>query len=75
MFKVGDRVVCNPRSAVANRLSELRGVVVHISGAKIGVDWGEDVDGHTCEHRCKPGFGWYVNNTDLRKVIVFKGNK
>lgn len=75
MFKVGDRVICNSTLDDADKVFGLSGSVVHISGVRVGVNWDEDIDGHTCGQRCKPGFGWYVNNTALRKAIVFKGNK
>lgn len=75
MFKVGDKVVCNSTVGDAYKVFELRGIVVHIVGVRVGVDWGEYVGGHDCDRRCTPGFGWYVDYTDLRKVIVFKGNK
>lgn len=75
MFKVGDRVKGSSMLGDAAKVFGLSGSVVHISGVRVGVNWDEDIDGHTCGQRYKPGFGWYVNNTDLRKAIVFKGNK
>lgn len=74
-FKVGDVVVCNSILDDAERVFGLRGVVVHISGTRVGVNWAKDIDGHTCGQRCPNRYGWYVNNTDLKKPATFKGNK
>lgn len=74
-FRVGDVVVCNSTLRDAERVFGLRGVVVHISGTSVGVNWAKDIDGHNCGQRCPDQYGWYVNNTDLKKLATFKGNK
>ena len=74
-LKVGDRVVCNSTLGDAERVYGLSGVVVHISGVRVGVKWSRDIDGHTCGQRCPVQYGWYVNKTDLKKLVAFKGNK
>ena len=40
----------------------------HINYDQVRVDWGRDVDGHSCGGWCKPGNGWNVNPDQIQLV-------
>lgn len=73
-FKVGDKVTCTAATVDAYAVFGLSGVVVHINGNRIGVDWDGFGGGHTCGNRCQHGRGWYVYSSILKKLQTFKGN-
>lgn len=73
-FKVGDKVTCATSTGDAYAVFGLSGVVVHINGNRIGVDWDGFGGGHTCGNCCQNGRGWYVSPDTLKKLQTFKGN-
>ena len=73
-FKAGDKVTCATPTGDACAVFGLSGVVVHINGNKIGVDWDGLGEGHTCGNRCQQGRGWCVSLGTLKKLQTFKGN-
>lgn len=73
-FKAGDRVTCTKSAGDAYAVFGLSGVVVHISGDRVGVAWDGFGGGHTCWNRCQHGRGWYVEPGTLKKLQTFKGN-
>lgn len=73
-FKEGDKVTCTKSAGDAYAVFGLSGVVVHINGNRIGVDWDGLGEGHTCGDRCQQGRGWYVYSSTLKKLQTFKGN-
>ena len=40
----------------------------HINSGQVRVDWGRDVDGHSCGGWCKSGNGWNVNPDQIQLV-------
>ena len=73
-FKVWDKVTCTAATWDAYAVFRLSGVVVHINGNRIGVDWDGFGEGHTCGNRCQANCGWYVDSSTLKKLQTFKGN-
>ena len=73
-FKVGDKVTCTAATGDAYAVFRRSGVVVHINGNRLGVDWDGFGEGHTCGNRCPQGRGWYVSLGTLKKLQTFKGN-
>lgn len=70
-FNIGDRVkadINNPSGNMKIRVGD-HGTVRDISdtGSIIGVEWDNDVDGHTCRGACEHGHGWqmYYNEISL----------
>ena len=70
MFKIGDRVVLvdkKPPGACDNRfLNEgYCGTVVNLNDALdhnwVGVQWDDEIFGHSCGGFAKDGFGWNVH--------------
>ena len=42
------------------------GIVVHLEGGDVGVDWGKDISGFSLGGMCTPGHGWWHHPDDLR---------
>lgn len=67
-FKIGDRVVCigimsnNPKTKGAHG----RVVADDCYMERLGVEFDEYIEGHTCADRAKSGHGWYVDPGLLR---------
>ena len=82
MFKVGDRVRAAGNSEDAGYVTGLTGVVVvdyntdGCNGGRLyGVEWAGLYVGHSCVGYAKNGGGWNLEEQDLVKSPVFKGNK
>lgn len=73
-FKEGDKVTCTTPTGDACAVFGLSGVVVHVTGDRVGVAWDVYSDGHTCGNRCQTNCGWYVSDFTLKKLQTFKGN-
>ena len=80
-FKIGDRVRCL-EAVDGNRLvNGLAGVVKIVEGGLIGVDFRQDVEGHSLvggeemEGHAAPGEGWWCYPESLRKVNTQMVNK
>ena len=71
-FKLGDKVVLIVDSYNIRLEKESIGIIVEeedietMSEGYIGVDWGKNVQGHTCNRNCKDGNGWRVPAKDLK---------
>ena len=82
MFKVGDRVRAVGDSRDAAYVAGLSGVVVidynriGADGGKLfGVEFNGFLGGHSCSGTAKGECGWNLEEQDLVKSPVFKGNK
>lgn len=66
-FKVGDRVVCIDDKDYIKRLIGKHGRVVSVDddALPIGVEFDEDIYGHSCDERAKGGHGWYFKTNEL----------
>lgn len=58
-FKLGDKVRCI-RSDKYRKLDGKFGTVVEVSGAIVGVEFDEEIDGHTLGGLVRMGHGWYL---------------
>lgn len=68
-YSVGDRVqaIVNHPDNNSSILAEDTGTVCNISAvSSIGVEWDKPVSGgHSCDHTCEDGFGWYVDKDEI----------
>ncbi len=78
-FKLGDTVKCTCAYSGNENIKDQIGTVCHIySESEYGVDFGKDVEGHTCVGKCIDGHGWaiparYLEYVTLKntKVIIY----
>lgn len=82
MFKVGDRVRVVGDSEDAGYVAGLSGVVVidynrigENGGKLFGVEFNGFLGGHSCSGTANGACGWNLEEQDLVKSPVFKGNK
>ena len=49
------------------------GIVVEIIGFNnlIGIDWGKNIDGHTCDGTCTDTYGWRVSCQSIKIINKF----
>lgn len=71
-FNIGDRVKAdcnNPNMNSVIRAGD-QGTVREIldDGFVIGVEWDNDVNGHTCGEICEHGYGWRVFDNEISLV-------
>jgi hypothetical protein len=59
-FKIGDKV-----KILKNSKKEIRchqeAIIVDIDEHGSYLDFGKDIGGHSCNHKCKDGYGWYFS--------------
>ena len=67
-FKIGDRVKC---IGIPARGYGKVGTVRQIK-ENVGVEFDEDIDGHTLDGCCKDGHGWWVGSSHLELVTESK---
>lgn len=70
-FKVGDLVEVLEEGFLDDVKVGATGVVVDINKdypSYVGVDFGEDIDGHSCNEHCANKQGWYINEDHLKVV-------
>lgn len=68
-FKIGDRVKCTQAYSGNLRVKNARGTVKIVNDQQIGVEFDEDVGGHTLNKyapQAKPGRGWYCSPEVLK---------
>lgn len=74
-FKLGDRVKCTCAYSGNECVKDQIGTVCHIySESEYGIDFGKDVEGHTCVGKCIDGHGWAIPARYLEGVS-FKNTK
>lgn len=66
-LKIGDKVRCI-RSDKYRNLDGKIGTVVEVAGYIIGVDFDEDIDGHTLGGNARMGHGWYMPSYSLEHI-------
>lgn len=67
-YKIGDRVRCISDDSNPNTLGKV-GTVVDISlYGNVGVDFGENIGGHSIGRRTQYGFGWYLMEDEVEPV-------
>ena len=66
-LKIGDKVRCI-RSDKYRKLDGKIGTVVEAAGFIIGVDFDEDIDGHTLGGNARMGHGWYLPSYFLEYI-------
>jgi len=67
-FKIGDRVKgIGAQSKCYGKLGTIRQI-----GGSVGVEFDENVDGHTLDGCCKNGHGWWVGSPGLELVTESK---
>lgn len=66
-LKIGDKVRCI-RSDKYRKLDGKIGTVVEVAGYIIGVDFDEDIDGHTLGGNARMGHGWYMPSYFLEYI-------
>lgn len=72
MFNVGDKVIC-VKDVYNNKIKVgLKGIVVDIVSS-IGVEWEEDIGGHSCNGRCKDRYGYFVNRDNIELLTSSSG--
>ena len=81
-LKIGDKVRCIHNDKYRNLDGKI-GTVVEAAGCIIGVDFDEDIDGHTLGGNARMGHGWYLPsyflehigrvNTYTKVVITIEG--
>lgn len=70
-FKLGDTVKCLHAYCGNERIKDQIGIVCHIySENEYGINFGKDVDGHTCAGSCINGYGWAVTARCLESVSL-----
>ena len=67
-FKIGDRVKC---IGIAFKCYGKLGTIRQIGGS-VGVEFDENVDGHTLDGCCEDGHGWWVGSPGLELVTETK---
>lgn len=67
-FKVGDRVRCVSKYDCdpVGKVGTVK--VVEDAVSSIGVEFDDNVDGHTCGESCKDGHGWWLRSDELKKI-------
>lgn len=74
-FHVGDRVVLlvdhpdNNNHLVAGCTGTVCKVFTSYPDT-FGVDWDDDVDGHSCDGTSAPGHGWNVDAEDIDHLVI-----
>jgi hypothetical protein len=71
-FKVGDRVTCiKVYDGKQETLNEV-GTVVDAPDTEeyVGVSFDKLVQGHDCNGRCDPGYGWYFHTNVTRYLVL-----
>ncbi len=72
-FNIGDRVILLKDHPDSNEhlVEGDIGVVMGYTEYShwVHVDWGRDINGHTCDHTCKDGQGWDCEESILKLVI------
>jgi len=70
-FIVGSQVIFISDFPNGNVMKGMKGKIVHlcVSEPSIGVEWDHNVYGHTCQHNCINGLGYYVYPKELRLCI------
>lgn len=72
-FKLGDTVKCTCAYSGNEDVKDQIGTVCHIySESEYGIDFGKDVDGHTCVGKCIDGHGWAIPAKYLERAIPKK---
>lgn len=67
-FKIGDRVKCIGITIKGyGKLGTVRKI-----GGSVGVEFDENVDGHTLDGCCKDGHGWWIGSPSLELVTESK---
>lgn len=67
-YKIGDRVRCISDDSKPNIIGKV-GTVVDISlYGNVGVDFGEDIGGHSIGRRTNFGYGWYLMEEEVEPV-------
>lgn len=66
-LKIGDKVRCI-RSDRYRKLDGKIGTVVEAAGSIIGVDFDEDINGHTLGGNARMGHGWYLPSYFLEYI-------
>ena len=70
-FKVGDTVKCTCAYNGNEWIKDQIGTVCHIySESEYGIDFGKDVEGHTCVGKCIDGHGWAIPARYLEGVVT-----
>lgn len=70
-FKLGDTVKCTCAYSGNEYIKDQIGTVCHIySKYEYGIDFGKDVDGHTCVGACIDGHGWAIPAKYLEGVCT-----
>jgi len=68
-FNIRDKVRCLVAFEGNKKIKGAEGIVVDTSvSARPGVNFKKDVGGHTCDHRCRYGYGWYVDPSCLHLI-------
>lgn len=74
-FQVGDRVVLlvdhpdNNNYLVAGCTGTVCKVFTSIPDT-FGVDWDDDIEGHSCDGTCNDRHGWNVDVGDIERLVV-----
>ena len=81
-FQVGDRVIVTADHLASTNRSICRGdvaTVCNIRGAfydkehgetyLVGIRFDENVYGHDCEGTCEFGYGWYVRDYEISRLV------
>jgi len=80
VIKIGDKVECieqhDGKSCIVGKFGT---VVVKRAGSKWGVEFKEDIGGHSLGRVCEHGYGWDIPEYKLKKKskrqVINKGGK
>lgn len=78
-FKLGDRVRCI-RNDGLRELAGKKGTVVEVDSVTIGIDFDENINGHSLSGKARGGHGWWLTpsfveliDSNINVIITIKG--